>query len=720
MLQFSQFPNRLILLSNTFWSRDVETASITSKQEYMLTSCPVFVYGSEKAKEGKRMFFREVRPRKSSTPVLKLLESIRTETGPKARLVVSLGTRLKIPKEDRKAVARIVQERLTCQTSLFIDNPRLFQYADYVVKKIQNEGKWDSARQRVVEFKGSKKRTAEIFIDNVTHGYNRELGPILVGDSFWKRLKFPEILRECGLSPSEMNTAEISVLNRLIAQNSEHGILSWLKTVAMDELAGIDSMAYGQDRFYRISDKLLKNQEHIEQQLYRREKDLFGLEDCIFLYDLTNTYFEGVCSRNPKAKYNKNQKEKRSDCPQVVVALLLDGDGFIRRHRVFDGKMSDVHSLGRILQGLESDFAGKHMPTLVFDRGMVSKENMALLETFEDLHYIVMCRSNEEEKFEEVFQSEPFDVVSGRDDKKKVEVLMKPEDDTVYLLCKSEGRRNKEQAMRNRREEKLEGELKKLSDQIGKGKENNPNKIEQRIGRIKERFGKVSQYYEIRYTHWQYTYTLPQETIPKRLENSFSTLQKKADRHEITFPALQKKLAAMQEKYPSDFDKVEIHLKAPQFIYAPIDEIREKEEGFDGNYLLKTNRKDLNASEIWKLYVMLTRVENAFRDLKSYLGLRPNRHHKEDRVDGHIFLSILAYHLLHSIEHTLRQQGDHCRWATIKRIVTTHEYATIQLPTTNGTVINLRKPGELEGIHKKIYDKLNVDCKDLPVTRNLA
>lgn len=667
------------------------------------------------------MFFREVCSKNSRMPVLKLLESIRTERGPKPRVVVSLGTRFKIPKEDRRVVARIVQERLRGQPSLLVSDPRLFQYADYVVKKIQNEGKWDSARQRVIEFKGSEKRTAEVFIDDVTHGYNRELGPILVGDAFWKRLKVPEILRACGFRPSEMNAAEISVLNRLIAQDCEHGILAWLKTVAMDELIGIHSMQYGQDRFYRISDKLLKNQGYIEDELYRREKDLFSLEDCIFLYDLTNTYFEGVCSRNPKAKYNKNQKEKRSDCPQVVVALLLDGDGFIRRHRVFDGKMSDTNSLRRILEGLENDFGDKQMPTLVFDRGMVSEENMALLATYPSLHYIVMCRSNEEAKFAEAFQTETFDVVSGRDAKKKVEVLMKPEDDMVYLLCKSEGRRSKEQAMRNRREEKLEGELKKLSDQIGKGKENDPVKIEQRIGRIKERFGKVSQYYEIRYAHWQYTYRLPShERIPKRLENSFATLKKKADRNGITFPALEKKLSAMQEKYPSDYHKVEMHLKAPEFIYAPIDEIREREKGFDGNYLLKTNRKDLNASEIWKLYVMLTRVENAFRDLKSYLGLRPNRHHNEDRVDGHIFLSILGYHLLHSIEHTLRQRGDHFRWATIKRIISTHEYATIQLPTTNGTVINIRKPGELEGIHKEIYDKLKIDYKGLPVNRNLA
>lgn len=111
---------------------------------------------------------------------------------------------------------------------------------------------------------------------------------------------------------------------------------------------------------------------------------------------------------------------------------------------------------------------------------------------------------------------------------------------------------------------------------------------------------------------------------------SFATLKEKADNNKITFPAIKKKLLVLKEKYSSDYDKVEIHLKAPSFSWMLIDEIWEKEKGLDGNYLLKTNRTDLDANGIWKLYVMLTRIENAFRDLKSYLGLRPNRHHKEN------------------------------------------------------------------------------------------
>ena len=118
--------------------------------------------------------------------------------------------------------------------------------------------------------------------------------------------------------------------------------------------------------------------------------------------------------------------------------------------------------------------------------------------------------------------------------------------------------------------------------------------------------------------------------------------------------------------------------------------------------------------------MMLTGVENAFRNLKSNLGLRPNRHHLADRVDGHIFITILAYHLLHAIEFTLRRKGDRSTWPTIKRVLTNHTYSTIILPTAEGPVINLRKAGIPEDIHQNIYTKLGVDYSNLPVAKTIA
>ena len=387
------------------------------------------------------------------------------------------------------------------------------------------------------------------------------------------------------------------------------------------------------------------------------------------------------------------------------------------RHQIFNGKMKDAKSLQHILKEIESDLNGSPMPTLIFDRGVVSEDNMNLLQ---DYKYIFACRPNEEIAFIDDFKNEKFTILKGREKarKTKVEILLKEKDDEVFLLCKSEGRKSKESAMRNNREKKLEVELENLLKQIRKGKANNPVKIQRRIGRLKESHSQVAKYYEIDYYHKEFSYSIPtDEKIPKQLLKSLKILQEKSDENKITYPALKKKLAERKEKYSTDFLKIEIHLKESELIWHTIDEIEEKERCMDGNYLLKTNRTDLEESEIWNLYIMLTRVENAFRDLKSYLGLRPNYHQLMHRVDGHVFISILTYHLLHSIEYTLRQCDDHSRWSTIKRLVSTHNYSTTQLLTVAGGVINVRKSGIPEAIQEDIYQKLGVNYKNLPVMK---
>jgi len=671
------------------------------------------------------MFFRKTFSKKSKTPVLQLVENVRTDKGPRQRIVVSLGTQFNIPKEIRRDVAQLVAERLLGQKNLFQDDPQIMFFVDKIVKKIQLEGKWNSKREQVIRFQELKKDTAEIFIDDVDHGYGRELGPVLIGNHFWNSLSFPSILKDCGFNNRQIQSAEISILNRLIAHDSEHSILSWLKTVALEDIINLDMNLYNHrfadDRFYRISDKLLEHKNYIENSLYKSEQTLFNLDNQIFLYDLTNTYFEGVCLRNPKALYGGNQKEKRNDCPQIVVALILDCEGFIRRHHVFDGKMKDSKSLENILENIKEDFEDKHLPTIIIDRGVLSENNIKIINSYKKLKYIVACRPNEEIQFIDDFQNGEFETISGRKKKKDVEIIQKDTGEEVFLLCKSEGRKLKETAIRNKVEKKWEKELENLSIQIQKGRENHPISIERRIGRLKERYSTVAKYYIVHYTHREFSYTIKNEKkISKDLKKSLDNLKQKADKNKVSYPAIKKKLKERKEKYPKNFVNIEIHLKEPMLTWKTIDEKENKERSMDGNYLLKTNRRDLSSDEIWKTYMMLTKLENAFRDLKSHLGLRPIYHQKEDRVDGHIFISILAYHLLHSIEYTLKLQGINSRWSTIKRIVSSHKYATIQLPTTDGPVINLRKAGVPEGIHETIYKKLGVKYKNLPKRKIIA
>jgi hypothetical protein len=669
------------------------------------------------------MFFRETSSKTSKKPILQLIQNIRTPKGPRQHVVVSLGTKMDIPKNQRPTIAKLVEERLRGQIPLFEEDSKLSGYVDRIVKKIQTDGRWRSERKQVKNM-GEDKATAEIFIDDIEHSQERILGPLLVGHHFWKELNFSQILTDCGFSESQVGIAELSVLNRLIDQGSELSHPLWIKTVAAEEIIIKGAESFAKDRFYNISDKLLKNKDKIEEGLYQREKSLFNLEDCIFLYDLTNTYFEGVCALNPKAQFNKNQKEKRTDCRQVVVALSLDGEGFIRKHQVFEGKMSDSKSLITILERLKDDFKGKKMPTIIFDRGIVTEENIKLIESDPyGLKYIVASRSGEEQKFISDFQNGTFKHITGEEEKNnKVEILLKKEGNISYLLCKSQGRHAKESAMRNNREKKLEEELKALKELIKAGKRKNPKDVERMIGRKKEKYSQVAKYYDITFTPQYLNFSLPQQedALAKRLVNSLNTLKNKVNNYEMSYLKMKSRLGELEKTYKSHFPKVKIEIKEPDLSWNPIDELEANSCALDGNYLLKTNRDDLSDEKIWNMYMMLTRVENAFRNLKSNLGLRPNRHHKERRVDGHIFITILAYHLLHAIKFTLLNKNIHTTWPTIKRVLMSHTYSTIILPTVDGPVINLRKAGMPEGIHQQIYEELGVDYSNLLVAKTIA
>jgi len=671
------------------------------------------------------VFFREKRSPNSKVFILQLVENVRTEKGPRQRVIVSLGSQLDIPKPDRRVVADLVQEQLHGQSNLFGADPRLISYADKIVKKIQTKGRWESAciSAKASEFSADR---AEIFVDKVEHGHDRILGPLLVGHRFWERLGFRKILAGCGLSEDQIINAELSVLHRLIAPGSELSIPPWLKTVAAADLINSRAETFGKDRFYRISDALLSHQETIETQLYDREKSLFNLTNAVYLYDLTNTYFEGLCASNPKAEFCGNQKEKRTDCRQVVVALVLDEEGFVRRHRVFNGKMSDVKSLQKILAMLREDsqrngFGDDKKPTLIFDRGVVSEENLKLIAPH--FHYVVASRVTEEQDFAEDFSDGGFEFLTGRTTpgQSQVEIKLKRKGDDLFLLCKSDGRHSKEKAMRNKSEEKLEADLQSLTNRVAEGKIINPVKIEQAIGRLRERHSRVAGYYKMDFQRMRFAYILSAEGQKnKRLVNSLFKLKEKYEVGTIGFRPLQKKLEALDKKYPVDYTRLTIELTPPSLSWQPLDEERAEKSAMDGNYLLKTDQTKLAGEQMWRLYMMLTRVEAGFRNLKTDLGLQPNYHGREDRVDGHIFITILAYHLLHSIEYTLRQKGITASWQTIKRALTTHTYSTIYLPVVKGPVINLRKAGIPEGIHLEIYNKLNVEYTNLPITKIVA
>jgi transposase len=234
----------------------------------------------------------------------------------------------------------------------------------------------------------------------------------------------------------------------------------------------------------------------------------------------------------------------------------------------------------------------------------------------------------------------------------RVEIKKEVRDGELFVLCRSEGRTEKDAAIRQRFEKKMEVDLEKLQKRIATGRLKQLNKIHEKVGRLRERYPRVARYYDI------------------------------------------------QVVIKNDQLRLEWNQKEEQWKQA---------EELDGTYLLQTNRVDWSMEEVWKTYIMLTHVESAFRHLKSTLNLRPIFHQREDRGETHIFLIILAYHLLHLIEMTLRKQGEYRCWQTIRKELRSHQVNTIILPATNGEVYKIRKPTVAEKHQREIYEKLNMD-----------
>jgi transposase len=576
-----------------------------------------------------------------------LVESVLTPKGPRQRTLCSLGRLEPAPREQWLALARKMERALQGQLSL------------------QGEGaETEPLLQRARKGRKRPHRSEGIFgqsgiiaidTDRVESEEHREAGPVHVGHQIWRQLGLGEILRHAGLSERACMLSEVMTLNRLIFPLSELAMPDWIRRTAMEDILGTHFSELNEDALYRNLDRLHPKREQIETALAEREKTLFNLDDMVYLYDLTSTYFEGQAEANPQAKRGYS-RDKRPDCKQVLVGLVLNRDGFPKAHEIFEGNRQDRSTVDEMLKILEKR-TGKHPgSTVVVDRGMAYEENLEQIRAH-GLHYLVAGRQSERNEWLDDFEREAdweevIRIPSPRNPlqkKSRVEIKRRQKGSEVYILCLSEGREEKDRAIRVKQEEHLIQDLERLKGRVEKGHLKKTEKIHQAIGRLQERYPRVARYYRIQY-----------QAQPQSLS------------------------------WQEDIEKKAIA------------------EKLDGSYVLRTDRQDLTADEIWRTYMLLTRVEAAFRSMKSPLMERPIFHHLRHRTQTHIFLCILAYHLLAAIEKRFLDEGIHTSWWSIRQQLSTHQVATIVLPTNNGMVLKIRKGSTPESEQKKIYEILKI------------
>ncbi len=309
-------------------------------------------------------------------------------------------------------------------------------------------------------------------------------------------------------------------------------------------------------------------------------------------------------------KHGKN-KQKRNDCRPVSIGMAFDEQDNVLAHEVFEGNMADTSTLSYILSRLNKLEIGEK-PIVILDTGFASEENLSLFKE-RGYAYLINITRGSLTKYSAEFEAHDFSPIPDRPADQQVEVktIIDPEDSEQHLsLCRSHQRRNKEVAMISNAETRFLNDATALKERIQKGQLKTPSIIDQKMGRIQKKHPKINRYYTV-----------------ERRNNG-------------------------------------LHIERNE---AKMEEALER----CGSYVLKTDQT-VDAITLWELYMSLLKAESGFRMLKSSLGLRPNHHQLEDRVDGHIFISVLAYHLLNWIRQKLKQSGDHREWSTIRRILRTH------------------------------------------------
>ena len=604
------------------------------------------------------MFIRETVKSKKGIKYLQhqLVESIRTPNGPRQKLILNLGL-LDLPRDKWKELANCIEGELHQENKLFTTDSEIDKLASHYAKIIIKERLNRQAEN--IETDQITVNTEPVYevvdINSVSTLDSRTEGAEHVVTSFLKEYKIDRILRELKFNDAQIDYAKMLITGRLVHPGSERETARWInESSALSELLKTNIKVYD-NALHRTAGLLLENHERVEQYLSRTARDIFDLKETILLYDLTNTYFEGSKRESILAKPGRS-KERRNGRPLVTLALTVDEDGFPKQSRILSGNISEPKTLESMLNELSKvpdDFNAQK--TIVIDAGIASEENIGIIKD-RKFKYVAVSRKR---SFSDDFWDDSTEKeIKFSDGKTGLKIKHVKKDGESWLLCHSELKEAKGKAILEKKLTKFEQGIKKISDGLAKKRaQKKYDQILVRIGRLKERYG-VGSLYNI------------------------------------------------------DIQEVDGIVKKIDISKNTKGEAKEKKVG---EYILRTNRLDLTGEEISKLHRSLTTVESSFRSMKSHLGLRPIHHKRDDATTAHIFITVIAYHILAGIMKRLRENGINYNWETIRNILSTHVRVTTTFKTKDRSVISIRNSTSLTLRQQEIYKSLNL--KQQPLKR---
>jgi transposase len=491
---------------------------------------------------------------------------------------------------------------------------------------------------------------AQVLVQRVRLERTRQLGPALLGLALWRQLHLDDFFAarvdDAKADVPWSRVAALLAINRLCAPGSELAIEArWYPTTALDDLLHLPEGAINDTRLYRTLDHLLPHKTALERHLTARYGELFAAEFDVLLYDLTSSYVEGAAPKNPMMRRGYS-RDHRPDCLQVVLAVIVNVDGFPLSYETFDGNRADVTSLETVMRMVERKY-GQARRVWVFDRGIVSDANLAAIRR-RGGQYLVGTRRTTLRHVEQALLDGPWTTVR---DEVEAQLIPIPGGIETYVLCRSTARREKELAIRRRFSTRLEDRLRGLEKRVATGRLKDRAKIERVLGRLQASYASVADLYE---------------------------------------------MAVRDED-----GQLRLH-------WQLIEDRRAWRDAREGAYLLRTNLVGQTVEELWTKYIQLTEAEAAFRALKSELAVRPVFHQLERRVKAHLLVAFLGYALWVTLKHLLHRRGTGLTPARALAQLATVQSADIVLPTTDGREIRLRRVATPTPEQQQLLDQLDI------------
>ena len=554
----------------------------------------------------------------------------------------------------------IIQKKLTQLASgtgdLFIEEDSIL---DAYVARFWDQILSNKTIDIVAKSKNTNSKTW-VDLESIKHEEVREIGAEYIGYQTLNKLQLNTLLETLGWDEEKIQLTYTQIISRAVYPFSEHKTTRWIQeNSAVCELSGYPLEKITKDKLYKNALDLYEIKDELEQHFSKKTNELFDIQDKIILFDLTNTYFEGRKDKSEIARFGRS-KEKRSDAKLIVLAMVVNPEGFPKYTKILEGNTTDSASLPNMIDKLRLKTLDLSVKAIVvIDAGIATDENLKLIQ---EKGYDYVCVSRSKIKDYSIKDGEVLHLIKTQNKEEISLQRVHSSGQTDYILrVKSPGKKLKEDAMRTQFELRFEEEIEKIKSSLTKKNGvKKYDKVNQRIGRAIQKYPSVSKYYQI-------------TAVGNSGENATDLIYQKK-------------------------------------------EIQDKEAQENaGTYFIKTSLESRDEQTVWKIYNTIREIESTFRCLKTDIDLRPIYHKNDDASMAHLHLAILAYWLVNTVRHQLKNQKINCEWREIVRIANTQKVVYSTAKNKTDEQIEVKKCSEPSDKLKEIYAVLKI--KNRPFTK---